>query len=154
MLGLSDVLDTGSIDPGALDFDFLVLPGQLFERIRPFSFEGVINTRSMMEMDPSTVAFYLRQIQERLAPGGVFYCLNRYEKKTRLKDYPFDEKWRVALSEPWPRFIDENPHHELVAVREASAVQNGLKEHVAGFPPHDGIVGRMRSLLKRSTPLS
>ena len=148
VLGLSDVFDSGSIDAGRLDFDFLVLPGQLFERLRPFSFEAVVNTRSMMEMDLSTVDFYVRQIQEKLAPGGFFYCLNRYAKKTRLKDYPFDARWRVALSEPWPRFIDENPHHELVAVRETRTVEDGLKEHVERFPPHDGILGRMRALLK------
>jgi hypothetical protein len=101
-----------------------------------------------MEMDLGTVGFYLRHIQERLVEGGVFYCLNRYEKKTRLKDYPFDEKWRVAYSEPWPRFIDENPHHEIVAVRAARLVADGLKEHVAGFPPHDGVLNRMRAMLK------
>jgi putative sugar O-methyltransferase len=148
VLGLSDVLDAGSIDPERLDFDFLVIPGQLFERLRPLSFEAVINTRSMMEMDPSTVAYYFRQIQEKLAPGGFFYCVNRYAKKTRLKDYPFDERWRVILSEPWPRFIDENPHHELLAVREDRAVESGLKEHVRSFPPHEGILGRVRGLLK------
>jgi putative sugar O-methyltransferase len=148
VLGLSDVVDSNPIDPAQIDFDFLILPGQLLERLRPHSFEAVANTRSMMEMDPSTVEFYLRQIQEKLAPGGFFYCLNRYEKKTRLKDYPFDDKWRVALSEPWPRFIDENPHHELIAVREERAVENGLREHVSRFPPHDGILGRVRNLLK------
>lgn len=150
--GLSDVARREVIDPEELDFDFLILPGQLIERLRARSFGAVVNTRSMMEMDLVTVAFYLRWIQEKLAPEGFFYCLNRYEKKTRLKDYPFDEKWRVAFSEPWPRFIDENPHHELIAIREARPVESGLREHVLGFPPHDGILGRVRGMLKRSAP--
>ncbi len=149
ILGLSDVVGMSEIDARSLDFDFLVLPGQLFERLSPASFGAVINTRSMMEMDLGTVGFYLRHIQDKLAEGGIFYCVNRYAKKTRIKDYPFDEKWRVAYSEPWPRFIDENPHHEIIAVRTAHAVENGLREHVAGFPPHEGILGRMRTVLKR-----
>lgn len=150
VLGLTDVVALDSIDPRSLDFDFLVLPGQLFGRLAPSSFEAVINTRSMMEMDLETVGFYLAQIQAKLARGGIFYCLNRYAKKTRLKDYPFDERWRVLYSEPWPRFIDENPHHELVAVRTEHPVESGLREHLATFPPHEGVLARMRAILKRA----
>jgi hypothetical protein len=145
VLGLSDVSQLKLIDPRALDFHFLVLPGQLFERLSPSSFEAVINTRSMMEMDLGTVGFYLGHIQAKIAPGGVFYCVNRYEKKTRLKDYPFDEKWRVAYSEPWPRFIDENPHHEIVAVRGENRVEQGLKELVRTFPPSESVLERFRA---------
>lgn len=150
VLGLTDVVALERIDPRSLDFDFLVLPGQLFERLPKSSFEAVINTRSMMEMDSSTVGFYLGQIQEKLPEGGVFYCVNRYAKKTRLKDYPFDQRWRVAYSEPWPRFIDENPHHEIIAVRSFHLVENGLKEHIAGFPPNEGVFGRIRAKLTRA----
>ncbi len=145
VLGLTDVSHVKLIDPRSLDFDFLVLPGQLFDRLGPSSFDAIINTRSMMEMDLETVGFYIRGIQEKLAPGGIFYCVNRYEKKTRLKDYPFDEKWRVAFSEPWPRFIDENPHHELVAVRAESRVEKGLKELARTFPPYEGVLERFRA---------
>lgn len=150
VLGLSDVIAMDRIDPRALDFDFLVLPGQLFERLSPASFDAVINTRSMMEMDLDTVRFYFRQIQDKLVENGIFYCLNRYAKKTKLKDYPFDERWRVAYSEPWPRFIDENPHHEILAVRSAHPVENGLQEQLAGFPPHHGVLERIRAKLRRS----
>jgi putative sugar O-methyltransferase len=149
VLGLADVVRRDGIDPRSLDFDFLVIPGQLFERLEPGSFEAAINTRSMMEMDLDTVAFYLRQIQGKVSEGGVFYCVNRYEKKTRLKDYPFDERWRVVHSEPWPRFIDENPHHELVAIRSAHPVQHGLREQVARFPPREGLFARLRGALGR-----
>jgi putative sugar O-methyltransferase len=148
VLGLSDVVGMDSIDPRALDFDFLVLPGQLIERLSPVSFDAAINTRSMMEMDLETVGFYLRQVQGKLAENGIFYCVNRYVKKTRLKDYPFDQRWRVAYSEPWPRFIDENPHHEFLALRSAHPVENGLKEHVGGFPPHEGVLERIQAKWK------
>jgi putative sugar O-methyltransferase len=149
VLGLADVVQKERIDPRALDFDFLPIPGQLLERLEPASFEAAINTRSMMEMDLETVGFYLRGIQEKISEGGVFYCVNRYEKKTRLKDYPFDARWRVAHSEPWPRFIDQNPHHELIAIRSAQPVEKGLSEQVAGFPPHEGLLARLRTRLGR-----
>jgi putative sugar O-methyltransferase len=148
VLGLSDVVAIEVIDPRSLDFDFLVLPGQLFDRVAPSSFEAVINTRSMMEMDLPTVGFYLRNIQEKLPEGGVFYCLNRYEKKTRLKDYPFDDRWRVAYEKPWPSFVDQNPHHEIVAIRAREPVEPGLRGLVRGFPPRGGFLDRMRAILK------
>ncbi len=53
-----------------------------------------------MEMDLETVSFFVGHIQERIATGGAFFCINRYEKKTRLKDYPFDAHWCVSYSEP------------------------------------------------------
>ena len=145
VLTLSDIVERARIDPRELGADFLVLPGQLVERLEPYSFDLVINSRSMMEMDLETVTFYLSQIQSKLPAGGRFYCLNRYEKKTRLKDYPFDDRWYVSYSEPWPAIIDQNPHHELVGVRTPFPVVDGLKEHVAGFPPHDGFLDRLRA---------
>ena len=148
VLGLRDVSHQNVIDPQEIDADFLVLPGQLIERLRPSSFQLAINTRSMMEMDLETVSFYVGHMQERIAAGGAFFCVNRYEKKTRLKDYPFDAHWYVSYSEPWPKLIDENPHHELVAVRTDFPVVNGLKEHVAAFPPFEGAMGRVRAKLR------
>jgi putative sugar O-methyltransferase len=44
VLGLADVVQLDDIDPRKLDFDFLVLPGQFFERLSPASFDAVINT--------------------------------------------------------------------------------------------------------------
>ena len=148
VLGLRDVAHRKAIDPSELDADFIVLPGQLIERLRPSSFDLAINTRSMMEMDLETVAFYVQHIQDKLAIGGSFFCLNRYEKKTRIKEYPFDDRWYVSYSEPWPEFIDQNPHHELIGVRTAFPVLNGLKEHVRAFPPYESAIHRVRAKLK------
>lgn len=143
-LYLRDVYRQDRIDLAPLEFDFMLLPGQLIEKLARGSFGLVINTRSMMEMDLPTISFYLNHIQDKLGAGGLFYCVNRYSKKTRLKDYPFDDKWYVSYSSPWPTFIDKNPHHELVAVRAAHRVANGLKEHAAGFPPNEGGRGPVR----------
>ena len=150
VLTLRDVHERESIDPRALGADFLVLPGQLIERLPQGSFGLVINTRSMMEMDLPTVSFYIGHIQDKLPSGGSFYCVNRYEKKTRLKAYPFDDKWYVSHSAPWPKFIDENPHHELVAVRARYPVLGELREHVASFPPFPfGIKRIQQKLMQR-----
>ena len=149
VLTLRDVHERESIDPRALGADFLVLPGQLIERLPQGSFGLVINTRSMMEMDLPTVSFYIGHIQDKLPSGGSFYCVNRYEKKTRLKAYPFDDKWYVSHSAPWPKFIDENPHHELVAVRARYPVLGELREHVASFPPFPFGIKRIQQKLMR-----
>ena len=150
VLTLRNVHERENIDPRALGADFLVLPGQLIERISRGSFGLVINTRSMMEMDLPTVSSYIGHIQDKLRPGGSFYCVNRYEKKTCLKTYPFDEKWYVSYSAPWPKFIDENPHHELVVVRARYPVLAGLREHVASFPPFPfGMKRIQQKLIKR-----
>jgi hypothetical protein len=50
---------------------------------------------------------------------------------------------------PWPRLIDENPYHELIASVTAQAVEDGLRTHVSRFPPHDGFIARLRTVLKR-----
>ncbi|MFQ5792872.1 MAG: putative sugar O-methyltransferase, partial [Acidobacteriota bacterium] len=148
-----DVAELALLDPAALDFDFLILPGQFIAKLRPSSVDVFINTRSMMEMDPDTVSFYVEHIEDKLRPGGRFYCLNRYAKKTRLKDYPFDERWYVAYSEPWPRFIDENPHHELIAVRTAFPVKNGLRALLRTFPPSDSrVLEKLRQLAHLQPP--
>jgi putative sugar O-methyltransferase len=146
-LHLTDVAELETIDLEALDFELLVIPGQLIEKLAAGTFEMAINTRSMMEMDLSTVSFYLDHIQRKLRPGGFFYCVNRYEKKTKLKDYPFDDRWYVSYSEPWPALIDANPHHEIVAGRTSHPVAMGLREHVRGFPPRAAKASRFLSKL-------
>lgn len=150
LLSLRDVRDRETILPDALDFDFLVLPGQLIERLEDQSVWLFINTRSMMEMDAKTVEFYVHRIERKIRTGGFFYCLNRYEKKTRLNEYPFDDRWYVSYSASWPEVIDQNPHHEIVAGRATHRVLSGLREHVAGFPPRNGKLRRIWRALSSS----
>ena len=147
--GLADVKDIETIDARDVDADFVVLPGPLMEGLCPRSFELVINTRSMMAMDLPMESFYLSQIQAKLQVNGVIYTVNRYAKKTRPKDYPFDDRWFVTYSRPWPTFIDENPHHEIAAVRTEVRPIDGVREHVQSFPPYDSVVDRLRAWLCR-----
>ena len=147
VLTFADLHGNETLTPGKTGADFIVLPGPLVDRLEPDAFEGVINTRSMMEMDLETVSMYLEHIQRKLGVGGFFYCLNRYEKKSRLKDYPFDERWYLSLSRAWPTAIDENPHHELVAIRAAFPVLHGAREHLAALPPYDRVRDRLKARL-------
>lgn len=86
-------------------YDFVILPGWLMEEFADYSADVVINTRSMMEMEFEIVRFYFNNIQRVLRVNGFFYCVNRYEKSTvgypiRIKDYPYDDRWYVAISMP------------------------------------------------------
>lgn len=115
-------------------FDFAILPGSAAALLEDRSVDLFVNTRSMMEMDLPVVAAYLEQIQRATREGGGFYCVNRLAKVSRLRDYPFDERWYAALWEPWPTFIDENPHQELMAVRTAHPVLGGVRERLRSLP--------------------
>lgn len=102
--------------------DFAILPGWCMSEVAPLSIDYVINTRSMMEMTLEAIAFYFTEIQRVLKPGGLFYCVNRYNKKIGdkeiiLADYPYDSLWQFIFSQPkWLQ-----PHiHELIARRLAS----------------------------------
>lgn len=130
------------------DYDFVILPGWSMESIASDVFDLVINTRSMMEMHSSIIKFYFDHIQRTLKKGGVFYCVNRYEKKTvgypiRLKDYPFDGYWKVlSSSASW-----RQPHiHELVVARSENASME-LQNLLNALPsPPDKKKSRFRML--------
>lgn len=64
----------------------------------------VVQTRGFMEMSTEEVAFYFGLIQGGglLNHGGLFWTINRRQKKTRFVDYPFDRKWEVLRATLWP----------------------------------------------------
>lgn len=64
----------------------------------------VIQTRGFMEMSAPELGFYFDLIQSGrlLKPNGFLWMINRRAKVSCIKDYPFDEKWEVVRSEPWP----------------------------------------------------
>ncbi len=77
-----------------------------------FSFSGMrynmaIQTRGFMEMSLDEVVFYMSRLQDgggmgrALYPGRLFFTINRVEKETRLRDYPFDDKWQVLIADYW-----------------------------------------------------
>jgi putative sugar O-methyltransferase len=146
---LADVPAAGPLE---LDgSDFLLLPGPLAARLPDGRVDLFVNTRSMMEMDVATVAFYFEQLQRAVRPDGAFYCVNRHEKYTRLKDYPFDARWRARIFEPWPTWIDAAPHHEILAERTAGAVGD-LCGRLAALPPSDAPLARLTRALGRLRP--
>jgi len=116
-------------------YDFVILPGWCIEFITPAVFDLVINTRSMMEMHSSIIGFYFEHIHRTIRKNGIFYCVNRYEKRTvgypiRLRDYPFDSHWDVVSSAPSWR----QPHiHELVVARTDNS-SNSVKQLLESLP--------------------
>lgn len=129
----SDYIAGRPIDP--LSYDFTLLPGWIPGRVKPASVDLFINTRSMMEMNPQTIARYFDEIQSCLKVGGAFYNVNRYCKSTvgkpiRFKDYPYDGKWSVSVSRP----LILQPHiHELLSLR-TFASSGEISTALAGLP--------------------
>jgi hypothetical protein len=115
-------------------FDFAILPGSAGRMLAPSSVDVFVNTRSMMEMDLGVIEDYFAVVQRATREGGRFYCVNRLAKVSRLADYPFDDRWFAALFEPWPTFIDESPHQEILAVRTAYPVISGVRDQLQALP--------------------
>lgn len=64
----------------------------------------VVQTRGFMEMSAPELAFYFGLIQggNLLKAGGLFWMINRKDKVSSIRNYPFDERWEVLCSQPWP----------------------------------------------------
>ena len=118
--GLGDFLQYEAAGSTPQDFDIALLPGWRTDLIEGQTPDLIINMRSMMEMRTPVIAGYFSFIESALRIGGLFYCVNRYEKiiageSVRIKDFPFDEKWSSVLSQPtWL----QTHVHELLARRE------------------------------------
>jgi len=105
------------------DCKFVILPPACLVDI-VCKIDLVINTRSMMEMNKSSIENYFKFIHDRLAPDGLFLNINRYEKfvsdiPVRMHQFPYDSQWRVLYSEQ----AYDQPHvHMLVTQRAAEEV--------------------------------
>jgi len=83
----------------------------------------VINIRSMMEMTPEQIAYYLEKIQENDVEW--FYCVNRYSKHmTKLREYPFDDDWIPYVSQHLP---GQDHIHEYLLKRGDGRFTNQLR---------------------------
>ena len=85
------------------EFDFIILPGYLINKLQDGFIDIFINTRSFMEMNINTVIIYFSHIHRMIIEDGIFYCVNRYQKKTsgdtiKFKQLPFDKKWKFEIS--------------------------------------------------------
>ena len=102
------------------DFDFLILPGWMIDKVPEKYIDVAINIRSMMEMNQKTIQYYFDNIQRTMKDGGLFACINRYIKNSSgedsiLKQYPYDDYWSILISQT----ATMQPHiHELILRRE------------------------------------
>ena len=82
--------------------DIIILPPNL--KIDPkIKFDLFINTRSMMEMNFSTIKSYFNFIHDYSHKTSYFLNINRYEKiidgkPIRFTMYPYDDNWKVLKS--------------------------------------------------------
>ena len=116
-------------------YDFVILPGWIFEKFEDKIVDLIINTRSMMEMHSSIVNDYIYSIQKKLKVAGVFYCANRYIKSSvgypiKLTDYPFDSYWEVLRSSVSWR---QPQIHELILERSNLLSDVSVKEKLVSF---------------------
>ena len=119
------------------DFDFLILPGEIFNKLPNEFLDIVINVRSMMEMKVETIQFYFDAIHRSLKEKGLFACFNRYIKnssgeKIILKNYPFDEYWSIEISQ---NSAIQNHIHDLI-LRRNFKEQFKITEKLKSLPPY------------------
>jgi putative sugar O-methyltransferase len=102
------------------DYNVALLPSWYGQHITKLNVDLVVNMRSLGEMTEELLSYYFNIIHSTLKPRGVFYCVNRYVftssiHKLKLKDYPFDEKWKFIVSQPqWL----QTHLHEWIALRQ------------------------------------
>lgn len=66
----------------------------------------VVNTRSLQEMDDSSVALYFETIQNKLLLDGIFFNMNRLGKfgseseRRVFKEFSYDANWQTICSMP------------------------------------------------------
>ncbi|MDB2411908.1 putative sugar O-methyltransferase [Litoricolaceae bacterium] len=102
-------------------------------------FDLIINTRSMMEMNLETIAFYFDYINRTLKVGGVFFNINRYVKATsgdvvRICDFPYDDHWDLLHSS---RAFRQRKLHCIISKRLDGSSAGDLKsslEELAQLP--------------------
>ena len=119
------------------NFDFLILPAEIFKKLPNEFLDLVINVRSMMEMKIETIQFYFDAIHRSLKEKGLFACFNRYVKnssgeKIILKNYPFDKNWSIEISQ---NSAIQNHIHDLI-LRRNYKEQFKITEKLKSLPPY------------------
>lgn len=97
----------------------------------------VINIRSMMEMNHGQVEGYFDLIYNVVKPD-LFYCVNRYIKRTTLRNYPFKDNWEPLISTP---LMFEPAVHELLLTPGSGIAKmlNDLPPYKVAIGPHKGL---------------
>ena len=119
------------------NFDFLILPGGIFDKIPPNYIDLIINMRSMMEMTSPIIKYYFDNIHRTIKNRGIFACFNRYIKKTSgediiLKNYPFDKFWSIVISQT---SMFQNHIHDLILKHQTVKEIFPITERLKSLPP-------------------
>ena len=131
-----DTLNIKEID--LLKYDYIILPGYLIKQLASNTVDVFVNTRSFMEMNIETVNFYFSQIHRTINKTGLFYCVNRYKKKTsgdtiKFKNFPLDENWIFEISR---KSFSQPLIHEAL-LRRVSYKNYKLKKELMRLKPYD-----------------
>lgn len=140
---LNLVTDLSSLPPSDSRAGFVVfVPVDDLEQIGEL--DVVINARSFGEMLPEDVTRYIRLIESRIRHGGLFYNMNRYQKKNSaddvlcLKSYPYDACWSV-LNHQLVFFFHGIGELALLRSREPDPM---LRKALAALPLYLPVTGR------------
>lgn len=117
----SDIKNNCIDDKDLYQNDIIIITPNV--KIKNIEFDLFINTRSMMEMKSSTIKKYFELIQNQLSENGYFYNVNRYIKFRAgeaifLKDYPYDDKWKVINSS---KSFNQEWIHQLITQRQQNS---------------------------------
>ena len=89
-------------------------------------------------MNIETVNYYISQIHRVINGSGIFYCVNRYKKKTsgdtiKFKRFPLDGNWSFEISKP--SFSQPLIHEALL--RRTSFTNYKLRKELMRLKPYD-----------------
>jgi len=136
ILYLKDLLERGDkvFDE---EFDFMILPGWMIDKIPDKYIDLIINMRSMMEMSLPIIDFYFTHIHRIIKDKGLFGCFNRYIKTYKdgdiiMKNYPFDEFWVPVLSQT---SLFQTHIHDLILKRQEEASFFHIQDILKSLPP-------------------
>ena len=89
---LSDIIDRlDEFDQLVLEYDFIIVPPYVVEKIPNESVDLVLNSASLGFMDKDYVHYYLGYIARMLKPLGYFYSLNKeYSDHLGMGNYEWD----------------------------------------------------------------
>jgi putative sugar O-methyltransferase len=109
--------------------DVLLLPPAAIAELPARIFDAAINIRSFAEMTTDYVRFYVSEIERTLKKNGIFYYVNRLQKKSsgdliRIEDTPFDDNWCLDNAHPLPW----QPHIIELVIRRATEANPGWRK--------------------------
>jgi SAM-dependent methyltransferase len=93
----------GFLDEDLFEHKFSVLPISSFNELTSRSWDLIINSASMQEMEPKVVSDYFSFIHEHIRPGGIFYNSNSLVTGASGFPYhisrsPYDDRWAFLSS--------------------------------------------------------